>query len=197
MTIMSPFLIFLSAFLVNNIVLMRFLGLCPYFGVSKRIDTTVGMSMGVLFVMLLASWITFFIYHFLLVPLDLVFLRTATFVLVIASLVQLIELFLKKNIPTLYRALGIYLPLITTNCAILGITFLLIDYDYTLLQATVFAIGTAMGFGLALLLMAGMREQIDLAPVPDALKGSPIAFITASLTSLAFLGFAGLLGLSI
>lgn len=153
--------------------------------------------MGVLFVMLLASWITFFIYHFLLVPLDLVFLRTATFVLVIASLVQLIELFLKKNIPTLYRALGIYLPLITTNCAILGITFLLIDYDYTLLQATVFAIGTAMGFGLALLLMAGMREQIDLAPVPDALKGSPIAFITASLTSLAFLGFAGLLGLSI
>jgi len=194
---MSPFLIFLSAFLVNNIVLMRFLGLCPYFGVSKRIDTTVGMSMGVLFVMLLASWITFFIYHFLLVPLDLVFLRTATFVLVIASLVQLIELFLKKNIPTLYRALGIYLPLITTNCAILGITFLLIDYDYTLLQATVFAIGTAMGFGLALLLMAGMREQIDLAPVPDALKGSPIAFITASLTSLAFLGFAGLLGLSI
>ena len=194
---MSPFLIFLSAFLVNNIVLMRFLGLCPYFGVSRRTDTALGMSMGVLFVMLLASWITFFIYHYLLVPLDLVFLRTASFILVIASLVQLIELFLKKNVPTLYQALGIYLPLITTNCAILGITFLIIDYDYTLLQATVFSIGTAMGFGLALLLMAGMREQIDLAPVPDALKGSPIAFITASLTSLAFLGFAGLLGLSI
>ncbi|PIP12244.1 MAG: electron transport complex subunit RsxA [bacterium (Candidatus Stahlbacteria) CG08_land_8_20_14_0_20_40_26] len=194
---MSPFLIFLSAFLVNNIVLMRFLGLCPYFGVSRRTDTALGMSMGVLFVMLLASWITFFIYHYLLVPLDLIFLRTAAFILVIASLVQLIELFLKKNVPTLYQALGIYLPLITTNCAILGITFLIIDYDYTLLQATVFSIGTAMGFGLALLLMAGMREQIDLAPVPDALKGSPIAFITASLTSLAFLGFAGLLGLSI
>ncbi|MEA3431225.1 MAG: RnfABCDGE type electron transport complex subunit A [candidate division WOR-3 bacterium] len=194
---MSPFLIFLSAFLVNNIVLMRFLGLCPYFGVSRRTDTALGMSMGVLFVMLLASWITFFIYHYLLVPLDLVFLRTAAFILVIASLVQLIELFLKKNVPTLYQALGIYLPLITTNCAILGITFLIIDYDYTLLQATVFSIGTALGFGLALLLMAGMREQIDLAPVPDALKGSPIAFITASLTSLAFLGFAGLLGLSI
>ncbi len=193
----SPFLIFLSAFLVNNIVLMRFLGLCPYFGVSRRTDTALGMSMGVLFVMLLASWITFFIYHYLLVPLDLVFLRTAAFILVIASLVQLIELFLKKNVPTLYQALGIYLPLITTNCAILGITFLIIDYDYTLLQATVFSIGTALGFGLALLLMAGMREQIDLAPVPDALKGSPIAFITASLTSLAFLGFAGLLGLSI
>lgn len=193
----SPFLIFLSAFLVNNIVLMRFLGLCPYFGVSRRTDTALGMSMGVLFVMLLASWITFFIYHYLLVPLDLVFLRTASFILVIASLVQLIELFLKKNAPTLYQALGIYLPLITTNCAILGITFLIIDYDYTLLQATVFSIGTALGFGLALLLMAGMREQIDLAPVPDALKGSPIAFITASLTSLAFLGFAGLLGLSI
>lgn len=193
----SPFLIFLSAFLVNNIVLMRFLGLCPYFGVSRRTDTALGMSMGVLFVMLLASWITFFIYHYLLVPLDLVFLRTAAFILVIASLVQLIELFLKKNVPTLYQALGIYLPLITTNCAILGITFLIIDYDYTLLQATVFSIGTALGFGLALLLMAGVREQIDLAPVPDALKGSPIAFITASLTSLAFLGFAGLLGLSI
>lgn len=193
----SPFLIFLSAFLVNNIILMRFLGLCPYFGVSKRIDTAFGMSMGVFFVMLLASWITFFIYHFMLVPLNLVYLRTATFILVIASLVQFIELFLKKNVPTLYRALGIYLPLITTNCAILGITFLVIDYDYTLLQATVFSLGTAMGFALALLLMAGMREQIDIAPVPDALKGSPIAFITASLTSLAFLGFAGLLGLSI
>jgi electron transport complex protein RnfA len=192
----SPFLIFLSAFLVNNIVLMRYLGLCPYFGVSKRIDTALGMSMAVLFVMLLASWITFFIYYYLLVPFDLVFLRTATFILVIASLVQFIELFLKKNRPTLYQALGIYLPLITTNCAILGIAFLIINYDYTLLQATVFSLGTAMGFGLALLLMAGMREQIDLAPVPDALKGSPIAFITASLTSLAFLGFAGLLGLS-
>ncbi|OYD16357.1 electron transport complex subunit RsxA [candidate division WOR-3 bacterium JGI_Cruoil_03_44_89] len=193
----SPFLIFLSAFLVNNIVLMRFLGLCPYFGVSKRIDTALGMSMGVLFVMLLASWITFFIYHYMLVPLNLLYLRTATFILVIASLVQFIELFLKKNVPTLYQALGIYLPLITTNCAILGITFLVIDYDYTLLQATVFSLGTAMGFALALFLMAGMREQIDIAPVPDALKGSPIAFITASLTSLAFLGFAGLLGLSI
>ncbi len=194
---MSHFLIFLSAFLVNNILLMRFLGLCPYFGVSKKIDTAMGMSMAVFFVMLLASWITFFIYRYVLVPFDLVFLRTATFILVIASLVQFIELFLKKNVPTLYQALGIYLPLITTNCAILGTTFLIIDYNYTLLQATLFAIGTALGFALALLLMAGMREQIDLSPVPAAFKGAPIAFITASLTSLAFLGFSGLLGLSI
>lgn len=194
---MSPFLIFLSAFLVNNIVLMRFLGLCPYFGVSRRLETALGMSMAVFFVMLLASWITFFIYRYALVPLDLLFLRTATFILVIASLVQFIELFLIKHLRTLYQALGIYLPLITTNCAILGITFLIIDYDFTLLQATMFSVGTGFGFGLALLLMAGMRERLDLAPVPDALKGSPIAFITASLTSLAFLGFSGLLGLTI
>ncbi len=194
---MSPFIIFLSAFLINNIVLMRFLGLCPYFGVSKRTETALGMSMGVFFVMLLASWITFFIYHHILIPLDLVFLRTASFILVIASLVQLIELFLKKNVKTLYRALGIFLPLITTNCAILGITFLIVDYQYTLIQATVFAAGTAMGFGLALFLMAGIREQLELAPVPSALKGAPIAFIVASLTSLAFLGFSGFLGISI
>jgi electron transport complex protein RnfA len=193
---MSLFLIFLSAFLVNNIILMRFIGLCPFFGVSKKLDTAIGMSMGVFFVMLLSTWVTYAIYKFVLVPYDLVFLRTSTFILVIASLVQFLEMYLKKNMRTLYSALGIYLPLITTNCAILGVAFLNIDYNYTIIQATIFSIGTALGFMIAILLMAGIRERIDLAPIPDALKGAPIAFITAALMSLAFLGFSGLLGLS-
>ncbi|HID92909.1 MAG TPA: RnfABCDGE type electron transport complex subunit A, partial [bacterium (Candidatus Stahlbacteria)] len=187
---MPIFLIFLSAFLVNNIVLMRFLGLCPYLGVSKKLDTAVGMTASVFFVMVLATLITWAIYHFILLPLNLVFLRTAAFILVIAALVQFIEMFLKKTARALYSALGIYLPLITTNCAILGTAFLVIDNNYTFLSALIFSIGTALGFGLALLLIAGIRERLDLAPIPDALKGTPIAFIVASLISLAFLGFA-------
>lgn len=194
---MTLFLIFLSAFLVNNIVLIRFLGLCPWLGVSKKMDTAIGMCGAVLFVMLLASWVTYAIYKFFLIPFDLVYLRTSTFILVIASLVQLVELFLKKMIKPLYSAMGIFLPLITTNCAILGTTFLLIDSQYTFLQATVFAIGTSLGFALALILISGIRERLELSPIPDALKGTPIAFITASLMSLAFLGFSGLMGLSI
>jgi len=194
---MSLFLIFLSAFLVNNIVLMRFLGLCPWLGVSKKIDSAIGMSCGVLFVMLLASWITWAIYKFILLPLDLVYLRTAAFILVIASLVQIVEMVFKKFIPALYSALGIYLPLITTNCTILGTTFLVIDNEYTFLKGTIFAIGTAFGFALAIVLISSIRERLELAEIPDALKGAPIAFITASLMSLAFLGFMGFLGLSI
>jgi len=194
---MSPFLIFLSAFLVNNIVLMRFLGLCPWLGVSKRLDSSIGMSMAVLFVMLLASWITWVIYQFILVPYDLVYLRTAAFILVIASLVQFVEMFMRKQAPALYSALGIYLPLITTNCAILGTTFLVIDNNYSFAHATVFAIGTALGFALAIILISSIRERLDLADVPDAFKGAPIAFVTASLISLAFLGFVGLMGLSL
>ncbi len=193
---MSLFLIFLSAFLVNNIVLMRFLGLCPWLGVSKKLSSAIGMSGGVLFVMLIASWITLAIYKLVLVPLDLIYLRTAAFILVIASLVQLVEMVFRKFIPALYSALGIYLPLITTNCAILGTTFLIIDNEYTFVKATVFAIGTAFGFALAIILISSIRERLDLAEIPDALKGAPIAFITASLMSLAFLGFMGFLGLS-
>jgi electron transport complex protein RnfA len=192
---MSLFLIFLSAFLVNNIVLMRFLGLCPWLGVSKKMSSATGMSMGVLFVTLLASWITWTLYRFLLVPLDLIYLRTAVFILVIASLVQLVEMVFKKFIPALYSSLGIYLPLITTNCAILGTTFLVIDTEYTFLKATIFALGTAAGFALAIVLISGIRERLEAAQVPDAFKGAPIAFITASLMSLAFLGFMGFLGL--
>ena len=194
---MSLFLIFLSAFLVNNIVLIRFLGLCPWLGVSRKMDTAIGMCGAVLFVMLLASWVTYAIYKFLLIPFDLIYLRTSTFILVIASLVQLVELFLKKMVKPLYSAMGIFLPLITTNCAILGTTFLVIDSQYTFLKATIFAIGTAFGFALALILISGIRERLELSPIPDALKGAPIAFITASLMSLAFLGFSGLMGLSI
>jgi len=194
---MSAFLIFLSAFLVNNIVLLRFLGLCPYLGVSRKLDTAVGMTAAVFFVMVLATMITWAIYHFILLPLNLVYLRTAAFILVIASLVQFIEMFLKKTAKALYSAMGIYLPLITTNCAILGTAFLVIDNEYTFFSAFIFSIGTAFGFGLALLLISGIRERLDLAPVPDALKGAPIAFVVASLLSLAFLGFAGLLGLSL
>jgi len=191
------FLIFLSAFLVNNIVLMRFLGLCPWLGVSKKTSSAVGMSMAVLFVMLMASWITWGIFNFLLFPLKLVYLRTLTFILVIASLVQLVEMVFRKFLPTLYSALGIYLPLITTNCAILGTTFIVIDSNYSFLNTSIFAIGTACGFGLAIILIAGIRERLTIAPIPDAFKDAPIAFVTASLMSLAFLGFIGFLGLSI
>jgi len=194
---MSPFLIFLSAFLVNNIVLMRFLGLCPYLGVSRRVDSALGMSMAVLFVMLLATWITYAVFKFILVPFNLPFLRTSAFILVIAALVQFVELFLRKNVPNLYKALGIYLPLITTNCAILGTTFIVIENNYNFFNATIFAIGTALGFALALILMSSIREKLEFAPIPESLRGAPIAFVVASLMSLAFLGFAGLLGLSI
>ena len=191
------FLLFLAAFLVNNIILLRFLGLCPFFGVSNKIDTALGMGMAVVFVMTLASIITWLVYQYLLLPLHLVYLRTAAFILVIAALVQFIELFLKKSVPGLYSALGIYLPLITTNCAILGVAFLNIDYHHTIIQTIVYAIGVSFGFTLALVLMAGLRERLDFAPIPEPFKGLPIAFVTASLMALAFLGFSGLLGLSL
>ncbi|UCG91349.1 MAG: RnfABCDGE type electron transport complex subunit A [candidate division WOR-3 bacterium] len=192
----SPALIFLGAFLVNNIILMRFLGLCPFFGVSTAVKIATGMGMAVIFVMTLASWITWAIYHAILLPFDLVFLRTATFILTIASLVQLVEMFLKKSYRVLYNALGIYLPLITTNCAILGITFLNIDNKFSLLNGTVFALGTGFGFTLVIITFAAIRERLDLAPINPSLKGYPISFIAASLMALAFLGFSGLFGLT-
>ncbi|KPK62925.1 electron transporter RnfA [candidate division WOR_3 bacterium SM23_42] len=187
----SPALIFLAAFLVNNIVLMRFLGLCPFFGVSSTVETATGMGMAVIFVMTLAAWITWIVFNVILLPLNLVFLRTAIFILTIASLVQLVEMFLKKSYRALYNALGIYLPLITTNCAILGVTFLNIDNRFSLLNGTVFAIGTGLGFTLVIIVFAAIRERLDLAPINPALKGYPISFIAASLMALAFLGFTG------
>jgi len=192
----SPALIFLAAFLVNNIVLMRFLGLCPFFGVSSTVETATGMGMAVIFVMTLAAWITWIVFNVILLPLNLVFLRTAIFILTIASLVQLVEMFLKKSYRALYNALGIYLPLITTNCAILGVTFLNIDNRFSLLNGTVFAIGTGLGFTLVIIVFAAIRERLDLAPINPALKGYPISFIAASLMALAFLGFTGLFGLT-
>jgi len=192
----DPALIFLGAFLVNNIVLMRFLGLCPFFGVSTAVETATGMGMAVIFVMTLASWITWIVYHGVLLPFNLVFLRTAVFILTIASLVQLVEMFLKKYYRTLYNAMGIYLPLITTNCAILGITFLNIDNKFNFMNATVFAIGTGIGFMVVMITFAAIRERLDLAPINPSLKGYPISFIAAGLMALAFLGFSGLFGLS-
>ncbi|MFO7638850.1 MAG: RnfABCDGE type electron transport complex subunit A [bacterium] len=188
--------IFFGALLVNNILLMRFIGLCPFFGVSNSVSTAAGMSGAVMFVMLLASWVTWVLFYAVLAPLGLEFLRTAVFILVIASLVQFVEMFLKKNLRALYSALGIYLPLITTNCAILGVTFLNVDYGFTLLNATFFALGSGLGFGLVIILFAAIRERLADAPVSRSFSGYPIAFIAASLVSLAFLGFTGLFGIS-
>lgn len=194
---MNPAKILMGAFLVNNIILMRFIGLCPFFGVSTSLETSVGMSAAVMFVMMLAAWVSWLLYHVLLLPLGLVFLRTAVFILVIAGLVQFVEMVLKKYVRGLYSALGIYLPLITTNCAILGVTFLNIDYQFNLMQATLFAVGTALGFALAIILFAAIRERIEDSPVSPSFRGYPIAFVGASLVSLAFLGFTSLFGISL
>ncbi|MBM3323454.1 RnfABCDGE type electron transport complex subunit A [candidate division WOR-3 bacterium] len=194
---MNPAKILVGAFLVNNIILMRFIGLCPFFGVSNTVGTSVGMSAAVLFVMLLASWVSWVLYHTLLLPFGLVFLRTAVFILVIAGLVQFVEMVLKKHVRNLYSALGIYLPLITTNCAILGVTFLNVDYRFDLLRSTLFALGTALGFALAIVLFAAIRERLEDSPISPSFRGYPIAFVGASLVSLAFLGFTSLFGISL
>ena len=194
---LNPTQILIGAFLVNNVLLFRFLGLCPFFGVSTAVSTAVGMSAAVRFVMLLASWVTWVLFNTVLAPLGIVFLRTAVFILVIASLVQFVEMFLKKHMRALYSSMGIYLPLITTNCAILGVTFLNIDYQFNLLQSTVFAVGSGLGFGLVIVLFAAIRERLEYAPVSDSFKGYPIAFVAASLVSLAFYGFTGLFGVSL
>ena len=192
---MSWYMIVLSALLVNNIVLIRFLALCSFFGVSNKIEVSLSMGMAVVFVMTLASAASWIIWYFLLVPLHIEFLRTASFILVIATLVQLVEMYIKKVSPSLYNALGIFLPLITTNCAVLGVAILLIDYKLGFLNSLIYTIGVALGYTLSIVLFAGLRERIDLAPVPPILQGAPIIFITAGIMSLAFLGFAHLFGL--
>lgn len=189
---MELFIIFIGAALVNNFVLARFLGICPFLGVSKRLETAFGMGMAVIFVMTLASVGTNIIYAFVLVPLGLEFLQIIAFILIIASLVQLVETVLQKAVPTLYKGLGIYLPLITTNCAILGLALLNVLKGYDLLRAIIFGLGAGLGFTLALLLMAGIRQRLAFADVPRCLKGVPIALIVAGLLSLAFFGFSGL-----
>jgi len=187
--------IIVSAVLVNNYVLMRFLGICPFLGVSKRLKTSIGMSGAVLFVMTMAAVVTWLVYHYILVPFGLTYLQTVSFILVIASLVQLVELALQKLSPSLYKALGIYLPLITTNCAVLGVAVLNIQKEFNLLETIVFAIGAAVGFGLAMVLFSGLRERIELCDTPLPFRGTAIALITAGLLSLAFMGFTGLVRL--
>ena len=189
---MQLLLIFISAALVNNFVLARFLGICPFLGVSKKLDSALGMGMAVIFVMVLATAVTWPLYIFVLTPLNLTFLQTITFILVIASLVQLVEMILKKYIPTLYKALGIYLPLITTNCAILGLAIDTLLKEYSIGASLIYAIGAGIGFTLALIIMAGIRESLEVADTPKPFKGTPIALITASLLSMAFMGFSAL-----
>jgi len=192
---LNVFLILLSAMIVNNILLIRFIALCSFFGISSSIKTSIGMGMAVVFVMVMATAVSWPVYHFILVPLNLVYLRTAAFILTIATFVQLEEMFIRRMFPPLYRAMGIYLPLIVVNCAVLAAAFLCIDYTLDFAKSIVYSIGVSLGYFVAIVMFAAIREVVDHAPVPSLFKGHPIAFITASLMSLAFLGFKGLFGL--
>lgn len=185
------FIILLSSILVNNFVMSRFLGICPFLGVSKKVETAVGMGMAVTFVMTLASVITYFVQK-LLVALGIDFMQTIAFILVIAALVQFVEMVIQKTSPTLYQSLGVYLPLITTNCAVLGVALINIQSNYNLIQTTFNGFGAAVGFTLSIVLFAGIRERLEIADIPELFKGFPIALITASLMAIAFLGFTGL-----
>ena len=198
---MEYILIIISAVFVNNILLAQFLGVCPFLGVSNKVSTAVGMSGAVCFVMAVATLVTYLVQYYMLVPLGIEFMQTITFILVIAALVQMVEIILKKISPSLYQALGIFLPLITTNCAVLGVAILVVSKEFTfggephmlnLAGSVVYAIASALGFGLAMTLFAGLREQLDLNEVPKAMKGVPIALITAGILAMAFMGFSGL-----
>lgn len=193
---MSPIvkilLFMFSCILTNNYIFSRFLGVCPFLGVSNKVETAFGMGLAVTFVMALASLFTYFVYYYLLVPMKLEYLNTIAFILVIASLVQVVEMFLKKSAPSLYGALGIYLPLITTNCAVLGVTILNITQGYNLLYSVLNGTFGALGFLLAIVLMAGVRERLESAKVPAPMKGFPISLVIAGLMSLAFLGFSNM-----
>lgn len=189
---MSYSMIFIAAIFVNNIVLSQFLGICPFLGVSKKISTALGMGFAVMFVMTLSSIATYLIYHILLLPNDLVFMTTVVFILVIAALVQMVEIIIKKVSPALYQALGIFLPLITTNCAVLGIAILSIQKELTLMQSVCYNLANAIGFTLAIVLFAGIRERMSHTKIPTAMQGIPIALVTAGLLSMAFMGFAGI-----
>ena len=184
-------IILLSAVFINNYVLSRFLGICPFLGVSKKLDSATGMSLAVIFVMLIATAVTYPIQYFLLTPNNLGYLQTIVFILVIAALVQLVEIVLKRYIPSLHQSLGVYLPLITTNCAVLGVTILNIDEGYTFLEAMVNSLGSGLGFFLAMVMFSGVRSKIEGADIPESFKGLPVTLIAASITSLSFLGFGG------
>ncbi|WP_462345314.1 electron transport complex protein RnfA [Coprobacter fastidiosus] len=184
--------IFITAIFVNNIVLAQFLGICPFLGVSKKVSTAIGMGAAVTFVMTIATIVTYLLQKYLLDVTGLQFMQTITFILVIAALVQMVEIILKKVSPPLYQALGVFLPLITTNCTILGVAILVIQKDYNLMASVVFAISTAIGFTLAMVLFAGIREQLSTTKVPKAMQGIPIALVVAGLLAMAFMGFSGI-----
>lgn len=186
-------LIIVGSALVNNVVLSQFLGLCPFLGVSKKTETAAGMGGAVIFVITLSSFVTSVIYQFILVPTHMEYLQTIVFILIIAALVQFVEMFLKKAMPSLYQALGVYLPLITTNCAVLGVALINVQKDYNILQGTVNGFATAVGFTLSIIVMAGIREKIEYNDIPDSFRGFPIVLITAGLMAIAFFGFSGLI----
>jgi electron transport complex protein RnfA len=189
---MEYILLIIYAIFVNNVVLAQYLGVCPFLGVSNKVDTAIGMSGAVTFVMVLATMVTYLIHVYVLIPLGITFMQTITFILVIAALVQMVEIILKKISQPLYQSLGIFLPLITTNCAVLGVAILVIKKDYNLFEGIVYSAATAIGFGLALVILAGIREQLEIAEVPSGMKGVPISLVTAGILALAFMGFAGL-----
>ena len=189
---MNLLIILISTSLVSNVVLCQFLGLCPFLGVSKKVDTAIGMGAAVIFVITVASAITWLIYSFILTPLNITYLQTIVFILVIAALVQLVEMILKKSIPSLYQALGVYLPLITTNCAVLGVALINVQKEYNFIESLINGFGTAVGFTISITILAGIRERIENNDVPHSFKGMPIVLITAGLMSIAFMGFSGI-----
>ena len=190
---MNLLLVAVGAALVNNVVLSQFLGLCPFIGVSKKVDTAAGMGGAVIFVITIASAVTSLIYTFILEKLNITYLQTIVFILVIAALVQFVEMFLKKMVPALYQALGVYLPLITTNCAVLGVALINVQKSYDFLSSVVNGFGTAVGFTISIVIMAGIREKIEYNDVPESFKVTPIVLITAGLMAMAFFGFSGLI----
>lgn len=190
---MNIILLAISAALVNNVILSQFMGICPFLGVSKKVSTAAGMGGAVIFVMTIASAVTSVIYHFVLVPLKLSYLNTIVFILVIAALVQFVEMFLKKTIPSLYEALGVYLPLITTNCAVLGVALNNVQDDYNILEGVVNGFATGVGYLIAIVLLAGIREKMEYNDIPESFKGMPIVLLTSALMSIAFFGFSGLI----
>ena len=189
------FALIIGAIFVNNVVLAQFLGICPFLGVSKDVKSSLGMGGAVLFVMMLATLVTYLIYYYILIPLKLDYLQTIAYILVIAGLVQMVEIILKKIAPALYQTLGVFLPLITTNCAVLGVAILVIQKNMNLLESVVYAASIAVGFTLALVILAGIREQLELTGVPKGMKGVPIALVTAGILAMAFMGFNGLVPL--
>jgi electron transport complex protein RnfA len=191
----SIFALIIGAIFVNNVVLAQFLGICPFLGVSKDVKSSVGMGGAVLFVMLLATLVTYLIMQYVLVPLNLQYMQTIAYILVIAALVQMVEIVLKKMAPALYQALGVFLPLITTNCAVLGVAILVIQKNMTLLESIIYSASIAVGFTLALVIFAGIREQLDLTGTPKGMKGVPIALVTAGILAMAFMGFSNLVPL--